>query len=49
MQRRSSVVAACTLLGVATQAHHSISAVYDDQRDTPSVFMFQFVNLIRLL
>ena len=48
MQRRFlSVVAACTLLGVATQAHHSISAVYDDtQRVTIEgvVTMFQFVN-----
>ena len=47
-QRRFlSVVAACALLGVATQAHHSISAVYDDtQRVTIEgvVTMFQFVN-----
>jgi hypothetical protein len=48
MQRRFlSVLAACALLGVATQAHHSISAVYDDtQRVTIEgvVTMFQFVN-----
>ncbi len=48
MQRRLlSVVAACALLGVATQAHHSISAVYDDtQRVTIEgvVTQFQFVN-----
>ncbi len=48
MQRRFlSVVAACALLGVATQAHHSISAVYDDtQRVTIEgvVTQFQFVN-----
>ena len=48
MQRQIlSVVAAYALLGVATQAHHSISAVYDDgQRVTIEgiVTEFQFVN-----
>ena len=48
MQRRVfSIVVASALLGVATQAHHSISAVYDDtQRVTIEgvVTMFQFVN-----
>ena len=48
MQRRVfSIVVASALLGVATQAHHSISAVYDDtQRVTIEgvVTQFQFVN-----
>jgi len=48
MQRQIlSVVVAYALLGVATQAHHSISAVYDDtQRVTVEgvVTEFQFVN-----
>jgi Family of unknown function (DUF6152) len=48
MQRRFfSVVAACALLGVATRAHHSISAVYDDTQSVTIegiVTQFQFVN-----
>jgi len=48
MQRRAfSIVVASALLGVAAQAHHSISAVYDDtQRVTIDgvVTQFQFVN-----
>ena len=48
MQRRVfSIVVASALLGVAPQAHHSISAVYDDtQRVTIDgvVTQFQFVN-----
>jgi hypothetical protein len=48
MQRRLfSIVVASALLGVAAQAHHSISAVYDDtQRVTIDgvVTQFQFIN-----
>lgn len=48
MQRRVlSIVVAFALLGISTQAHHSISAVYDDtQRVTIEgvVTQFQFVN-----
>jgi hypothetical protein len=48
VQRRVfSVVVASALLGVGAQAHHSISAVYDDtQRVTVEgvVTQFQFVN-----
>ena len=48
MQRRVFlIVVASALLGVPTQAHHSISAVYDDtQRVTIDgvVTQFQFVN-----
>ena len=47
LRRVFSVVVASALLGVAAQAHHSISAVYDDtQRVTIEgvVTQFQFVN-----
>ena len=41
------VVAACALLGTSAQAHHSISAVYDDSQRVSIegvVTEFQFVN-----
>jgi uncharacterized protein DUF6152 len=47
LRRVFSIVVASALLGVAAQAHHSISAVYDDtQRVTIEgvVTQFQFVN-----